>query len=144
MPRKRQTLGGYEAQAKRPVAGQTYGHAADQQQLEQAMPTPQQPVVAAPTAPAMAGGMQPAAAAPAPSFADVLAAAQRAGSDQQLLTAPTTRPSEPITAGLTRGPGAGPQAMGMKRGSPTGDLFRRLSAELGDPYFAELAARAQV
>jgi len=145
MPRKRPpTAAGYAPQAKNPVAGQEYGRGAEQQRLEQAMPTPSQPTVpAAATTGGQPTGMQPVAA-PAPSFADVLSAAQAAGADSQLLTAPTTRPSEPVTAGLSRGPGVGPQAMGMKRGSPTGDLFRRLSATLGDPYFAELADKARV
>jgi hypothetical protein len=29
------------------------------------------------------------------------------------LTAPTSRPNEPVTTGLTRGPGAGPEAIGQ-------------------------------
>lgn len=144
MPRKRQqTLSGQAAQAKAPVAGQTYGAGVEQQQLETALPTPSQPSLQAAAPTGGQTGTQPVAA-PAPSFADVLSAAQAAGGDTQLLTMPTTRPGEPVTAGLTRGPGVGPTAMGMKRGSPTGDLFRRLSAQLGDPYFADLADRAHV
>lgn len=72
-----------------------------------------------------------------------LAAASQYADQTGILKGDTTRPNEPITAGLSRGPGPGPEALGLTNGSPTGDLFRRLSAATGDPFFADLAAKAR-
>lgn len=142
MPRQRQTAAGYPALARPPVAGQTYGNGADQQQLDQAMPTPN--VQSAPPAPATAPVLQQAE--PAPGAYDhqaALATAQQLAGETGVLQRESTRPNEPITAGLSRGPGPGPEALGLTQGTPTGDMLRRLSAELGDPFFADLAARAR-
>jgi len=38
----------------------------------------------------------------------------RSPDDSPNLTDPTTRPSEPVTAGLATGPGAGPEALGVQ------------------------------
>jgi hypothetical protein len=61
-----------------------------------------------------------------------------------LLTRPTGRPNEPITAGLSSGPGPGPEAMQVRMGSPVGEAWRKLSATTGDPFFAELARKARL
>lgn len=164
MPRQRKTAAGYPALARPPVAGQTYGNAADQQQLDQSMPTPN---VHNPGSPAVIAGRQVAQGArqgvydvnaarnAATGTTDiglgaltydhqaVMGAAQQMAGDTGVLQRPTDRPNEPVTTGLARGPGAGPEVLGAMRGSPTGDMLRRLSAELGDPYFADLAARAR-
>lgn len=140
MPRARKTLTGAPARPNVPVAGQTYGAGVDQQQLEESLPTPgRQNMSPAAVAPAQ---QQVAPAAPYDHQAALAAAASL--SDQTgLLKADTARPQEPITAGLSGGPGPGPEALGLTQGSPTGDLFRRLSAATGDPFFANLAAKAQ-
>lgn len=139
MPRARKTITGDPARANVPVAGQTYGAGVDQQQLETAMPTPGAALPAAAPPPAA----PTAAPAPAYNHEAALAAASQYADQTGILKGDTTRPNEPITAGLTRGPGPGPEALGLTRGSPTGDLLRRLSAATGDPSLAELAMKAR-
>ena len=139
MPRQRQALSGAPAQAAPPVAGQTYGQGVEQQQLDQALPKPNMQT-AAPVSAAPAAAVQQ----PQPyDHAAVLAAAAPLADQTGLLQLPTNRPSEPITAGLSTGPGPGPEALAMQQGTPAGDLFRRLSQATSDPYFAELAAKAR-
>lgn len=144
MPRgQRKTITGDPARANVPVAGQTYGNGVEQQQLEAAMPTPN----AAPATP-NSGAVTPNQAQTAPNTAPynheaALAAASQYADQTGILKGDTNRPNEPITAGLTRGPGPGPEALGLTRGSPTGDLLRRLSAATGDPSLAELAMKAR-
>jgi hypothetical protein len=58
------------------------------------------------------------------------------------LNAETARPNEPVTHGLSTGPGAGPEILGGPQ-SPAGDLMRRMSLETGNPMWAELAARTR-
>ena len=110
-------------------------------QMQRAMPSPQGVGVPAPAAPPTANG------APATPNPDAYAAMmqQATGMREQtgLLTAPTNRPTEPVTAGLSRGPGAGPEALAGRTGSPTGDLMRQLSAATGDPLWARLADKAR-
>jgi hypothetical protein len=108
--------------------------------------TQQQPVAQPQQLPGAAASPDPNVAPPNANpgpydMAAALQAAQQMRAETGMLTAPTNRPNEPITAGLQRGPGGGPELLGMQQGSPTGDMFRRMSQELGDPYFAELANR---
>ena len=140
MPRTRRTLSGAPAQSGPPVAGQTYGNGADQQQLAQALPTPN--MQAATPNQAQAAPSPPVAAQPPYDHQAALAAASQLSNQTGLLQTGTERPNEPITAGLTRGPGPGPEAMAMTQGSPVGDMLRRLSASTGDPMFADLARQA--
>lgn len=142
MPRVHKTQGGAPAQASSPIPGQTYGEAADQQQLAQAMPTPNNrtPVpVATPQAPPQA------AAAPggAPTIQQLVEMAQGQGAGAGLLTQGTARPNEPVTTGLPIGPGAGPSAIGWSAGSTPGQRFlRSLAQDLGgDAYLESLADR---
>lgn len=86
----------------------------------------------------------PVAQQGAPDFATILERAKAMQGRAGLLTRPTERPNEPITAGLSTGPGPGPSVMQARTGTPTGDTMRRLSALTGDPYLAELARRARV
>jgi hypothetical protein len=65
---------------------------------------------------AATGGMQPPAAAPqaAPAVSDGqtgMPAFFRSPDESPNLTDPTNRPGEPITAGLSSGPGPGPESM---------------------------------
>lgn len=140
MPRNRKTQSGAPAMPAPKIAPQTYGQGADMQQLDEAMPAPN--MQAAPAPSPGPGGTVDAAAPGSVDHLAVLGAAQQLGGQTGLLTRDTNRPQEPITAGLSRGPGAGPEALGMTRGTPTGDILRRLSASTGDPMFAELARKA--
>ncbi len=158
MPRTRRpaTISGAPAQPTAPVPGQTYGMGVEQQQLAEAMPSPQarpstpdassaSMAVPPPAAGASAGGPTPAPspdAVRAEQFQAALAAAQQLKGKAGMLRQPTGRPNEPVTAGLSIGPGPGPEALGMPRGNPTGNTLRKLAAATGDSYLRELAERA--
>jgi len=124
-----------------------YGKGVEQQALQKAMPTPQaqQPKAASPQ-PTRQRQAQAAAPAPLPPQrpVDPMAAMQSLRGRANLFGAPTARPDEPVTSGLSVGPGAGPEALGMAQRSPTGDLLRHLSRVLGDDQFALLAQRANL
>lgn len=141
MPRRaKQTYGGAPAQAKSPIPGQTYGKGVEQDRLERAMPTPQLRTVPDPSA---APTMAPAQVPAADPYETALAAAASMRGQTGLLAQPSARPMEPLTAGLSTGPGPGPEALGANMGTPAGDLLRRVAAETGMPYFAHLADRAR-
>lgn len=157
MPRKQKqrTISGAPPQARPPVAGQTYGKGAEQQRLDQALPMPnrvqpdphQNAVGAGVAQRAQLGGLiardtGEAMAATAQQGANIAGIARGLISDGGSLTHPTNRPNEPITAGLSRGPGPGPEALGVVQGTPTGDLMRRIAAATGDSFFVDLANRA--
>ena len=153
MPRARKTMSGAPAQPLAQVPDQVFGQGVDLMQMQRAMPSPQ---VAGQTPPGMPPGAavghapppavaaaQPGAAPSGDPHAALLAQAAGLRDHTGLLTAPTLRPNEPITAGLNRGPGPGPEALAASTGSPAGDMMRRLSASTGDPLFAALADRAR-
>lgn len=153
MPRKaRQTITGEAAQPLGAVPGQMYGMGVEQQRMQEAMPTPQRRTDGAPpTAPMPEGG----AAAPVeastvqgPSRAEqyqaALQAAQGFRGQAGILTKPTDQPGVPVTNGISVGPGAGPEILGMRRGTPTGRRLRELSMLTGDPVFRTLADRARL
>jgi hypothetical protein len=141
MARKRKTMTGQAAQPIGAVAGQEYGAGIEQMAMQRAMPAPQVSGVAAgaPGAPAPAPGGTP----PRINMAELMQRAQALQPETGLLTAPTNRPTEPVTAGLSRGPGPGPEALAVRRGSPAGEMLRKLSMETGDPMFARLADQAK-
>lgn len=149
MPRgPRKTASGVPAQTGPGVAGQTYGQGVEQQALEAVMPTPNN--AAAPDAAAAPPPPVEAAAAPAsqqtdPSdrYAAALAAAADIRSQTGALNRPTDRPMEPITAGMSLGPGAGPDSL-RRPPSRTGSLLRELSLRTGDPRWAEMAQKARM
>lgn len=132
-------MSGAQAQPLARTAPEVYGQGVEMLQMQRAMPSPQGQPTPAPAAP-------PSAAALPAGNPDAYAAMmqQATGMREQtgLLTAPTNRPTEPITAGLSRGPGAGPEALVGRSGSPTGDMLRRLSASTGDPKWQRLADKA--
>lgn len=154
MPRKRQTMSGAPGQSPAPVPGQTYGMGVEQQRLAEAMPSPNSRPPTPDASPASMAVPPPApgvsAGGPAPSpdavraeqFQAALAAAQQLKGRAGMLTQPTTRPNEPVTAGVSIGAGPGPEALGMPRGNPTGTTLRKLAAATGDSYLRELAERA--
>ena len=150
MPRTRQ-------QPPRAAADQAYGVRGDQMTAQRQMPIPQTaPPPPSAAAGAGGGGGTPAAppvtaAAPQPQQSpngnplDVLAAA--VGTQGGVpLTEATTRPGEPVTAGLAVGPGEGPEALaGMfqARRDRVAETLQRLADDLGDGWMAELAMKAQ-
>lgn len=75
-----------------------------------------------------------------------IAAARAQAMPATPLSAPTERPLEPVTTGLARGPGPGPEILsGQITGTPrakSSDLFATLFAQTGDQEFAALARRA--
>lgn len=134
MPRKRQTQSGAPAQKIESVAGQRYGEGVAQQQMIAAMPAPD-----------LRRSLPPTAVSPSPAPASVdglmAAAAAVSANGGGLLTRPSSRPDEPVTAGLPVGPGAGPEALPRFGGSPGGRFLHELAAATGNAYFAELADR---
>jgi hypothetical protein len=153
MPRARKTQSGAQAMTTQQVPGQQYGKGVEQVALQNAMPAPQAPSVASPLpqrgpqpgspTPA-AGAVPPTAPSAASAPIDPMAAFAALKDKVGVLNGSTTRPMEPVTAGLSTGPGAGPEVLGLAKGSPLGDTLRRLSSELGDPMFAELARKARL
>ena len=149
MPRKakaRRTLGGDPAQPIDPVPGQTYGMGQEQMDLQRQMPAPnvQQPPPSRPPAPRpqtpAQAQQQPGAPVPAPGGElDIAALAQHLSGKLGLLEQPSERPNEPITAGLTRGPGPGPEALQVRSGSPTLQTLENLYQATGDDIFLRLA-----
>jgi len=133
MPRKAKTRTGEPGQAIREIPGQYYGAGVEQQELQAAMPTPasRQPVSSAP-----APAAQPEAAP-----VDLMAIAKQMQGGPGMLRQPSARPNEPVTAGLSRGPGPGPEVLQMNREPRFVQTMQDLSNTLGDPYFADLARR---
>lgn len=137
MPRTRKrTYSGDPAQRPSATAGQQYGKGVQEMALEKAMPAPN--LNQAPSAPRQAPQQQPF------SLQDALAQAQGLGGSGGLLQQPTGRPNEPLTAGLTQGPGPGPGVLSYPRATPTGAWMRMLAQTTGDPTLQEIADRANV
>lgn len=143
MPRKPKTSAGRPAQGVEAIAGQTYGRGVEQEQLQRAMPSPD-----AQTEARQAVAAAAPQAVPAPqqqmSFEQLLSGAQGAGQDAGLLTSPTQRPDEPLTAGLAIGRGPGPEVLRARLPeSPGVQFLNRMASLTGDPYFADLARRGR-
>ena len=58
------------------------------------------------------------------------------------LNSPSTRPREQFTAGLSLGPGGGPEL--LRTGDRVARTIQRMASVTGDPSLAALAERAQV
>ena len=80
------------------IPGQTYGAETAQAALQRVTPMGGTPVATAPGSSGPGAAPAPAPTGPAPGSLPFLH--------------PTNRPSEPVTAGLPRGPGPGPEALG--------------------------------
>lgn len=151
MPRAKKTMAGQPGQAVQAVTGQTYGDARRQENLQRAMPAPK--VQSSMSVQSQARPQMPQTQMPSqPSTSTEQTPVARPRLDQQqvverlqnvsgILTAPDDRPNLPVTDGLSTGPGRGPEAL---RTVPnrSGQIFRQLSAQTGDPIFAELAYKA--
>ena len=136
MPRTRRTESGAPAQSMQTGApGVRYGEGKDLAAMREAAPipnnragSPSPPAPQQPGLPAEATS-QPSSPMPKPG----------------LLTAPTIRPNEPLTAGLRSGPGAGPEGLQVAPAeSPLGKFLRDLSAQTGRTVFAEMARRSNL
>lgn len=141
MPRTRKTQTGRPAAPMVTVTGQQYGAGPAQAQLQRAMPAP-----AAPTTPKAGPTSTPstAPAMPTPSRppADPMALAAALRGRVGLLAPATQRPTEPVTAGLTTGPGPGPEVLGTSRRSPLGETMRMVARQSGSDLLARLADEA--
>lgn len=139
MPRgkRKYTQSGAPAQKIESVEGQRYGEGVAQQQLQQTLPAPDYGNAPAPPAPAAA--MPPAG----PAQLDPAALqAMLAGAPIGML-AGTQAPGEPVTAGLSRGPGGGPELLGtFNAQTPMSRMLRELSRRTGDDEWRKLAERA--
>lgn len=125
MPRNRQ----YQAPAA--ANNQAYGLRGDQLQAQQAMPIPQSDPV-------------PPQAPPQPSASDpnLLQVAQQFDPGITPLSAPTERPGEPVTTGLSLGPGAGPEIFSSPaRAQRSADMLDMLAQFSGDDRTRQMAAR---
>lgn len=71
----------------------------------------------------------------------VLQAASQFGFSPVGLDAPTERPAEPITAGLSTGPGPGPEALGRR--ANLSDLLNRARAETSSPVIERMLEEAR-
>lgn len=147
------------------MAGQAYGVAGEQQAALQAVPIPSPggttggvPAAAGPPPPAPTPGGGPGGPPPDPNaMADqafgLPAGATGAASGMAMpgvsLTAPTSRPDEPVTAGLPLGPGAGPEALSLlnpatRPPTPVSRVLSTLAAAAGNnPYLSQMAQEAR-
>jgi hypothetical protein len=117
------------------VSNQPYGQGVEQAALQRAMPAPN-----------MQAGPAPAQAEPAaPAMPeDPMAAAAAMPTNTGLLIAPDDQPDIPFTNGLAVGPGAGPEALGLRRGSNINQMLAHLAQSTGDSMFSDIAARFRV
>ena len=126
MPRTRQY------QAPQAPNSQAYGQRGDQIQAQQAMPLPQTDSLPPAQAPA----------APSPTDPDLMAMAQQFDPGITPLSAPTQRPDEPVTAGLSLGAGPGPDIFSSPaRAQRSADMLDAIARSTGDEKMMQLAAR---
>jgi hypothetical protein len=74
-------------------------------------------------------------------FDRILAAAQGHQFSPVSLNAPSTRPNEPVTHGLSVGPGGGPEVLAQSRG--LSDVLARAVAESGNEVLAAMLDNAR-
>jgi hypothetical protein len=140
MPRgkKRVTQSGADAQDIASVPGQRYGEGVAQQAMQRAMPAPDlrgQAPDGRTMQPAVPDGGSPAT--PPPDLATLLGGAPTG------LLGGSHRPNQPVTAGLSLGPGPGPEILGsMRATTPLARTLRTLTERTGDRSWSELADRA--
>lgn len=131
MPRAKKTLSGAPGQKVEAFTGQTYGLGKQQEQMQRAMPAPNQTaVVVTPTentVPQQRMGL-----------GELTEQLRGAGG---LLRKPDDRPDVPFNATLNNPDAAARLGLVPPR-SRTGQIMRDLSSRTGDPVFADLAARA--
>lgn len=126
MPRRKQY------QTPQAPNAQAYGMRGDQIQAQQAMPLP--------NLNPSTGGMGPGGA-PAPDLTQMAAAFDPGITP---LTAPTERSNEPVTAGLSRGMGPGPEVLrAPSMRQRVADTLAGMAAESGDDTLLDLSLRVR-
>ena len=137
MPRgkPRTTQTGAPAQKVRSVPGQRYGEGKQSNELQAAMPAPDMVKATAPS-PAPQG----APVMPGPPV-DPMQVQEFLGRTNPNMLGGSQLPDQPVTEGLSTGPGRGPQALNMNT-TPVARYLQRLSAETGNSKWRRLAERA--
>lgn len=138
MPRKQKTISGDDPQKIASVPGQRYGEGIEQADMQRKMPAPQ---VEGPPP----NGTQPQVAAPmkAGPTPEMLQEFLQANNPQ--LLSQSQMPDQPVTHGLSTGPGAGTEAMTLgATTTPIARTLRQISAATGNPKWARLAERANL
>lgn len=122
-------------QAPQAPNSQAYGQRGDQIAAQKAVPLPQTPPQTPqgpPSTPAQDAAQQP----------DVMALARDFDPGITPLNAPSTRPGEPVTAGLAQGAGPGPEIFAQPaRATRAADVLTALAQSTGDDRFMQMAAR---
>lgn len=136
MPRVRKTAAGTPAQPIQAFSGQQYGRGAEQERMQQAMPTPNEPTVAE-TAPATSQVNEQTQRQPM----DLAQLRETLAGVGGILNQPDERPDVPFTQ-LLDDPQSLMNLNVMKSVNKTGEVMRELSRRTGDPTFADLAAKA--
>lgn len=114
-----------DAQPVRVPNGLAYGERTKLEEAQAAVPLPEAPTSSSPT----------------PALRDPMAAALAAAPPGPPLNRPSQRITEPVQAGLTQGPGPGPEVLhGRRRLS---DRFAAVAEDLDDPVYAGLAEQAR-
>lgn len=123
-------------QPPRAANNQAYGQKTEQIQAQQQIPLPQaQPPGAGASVPASAPGGQQAPP-------DVMSVAKEWDPGITPLSAPSTRPGEPVTTGLAQGPGAGPEIFSQPtRAMKAADVLDMIGQSLGDDSVLSIAQR---
>lgn len=135
MPRgkQRMTQSGEPAQKIASVPGQRYGEGIDQQAMQQAMPAPDMVKATAPS---------PSAPAVIPSPpVDPMMVQEYLASNNPGMLGGTMRPDEPVTAGMSTGPGPGQSAIAGPK-SPASRWLMRMAEDTGNPKWRRLAEQA--
>jgi len=145
MPRRarRRTLTGQEAQPVAVPRGTTYGQGERDMESQRRTPLPDYAASGSQAVPNPGPTTSGGPGSPAPPSEDRLAAAVQAASQMappQQLNAPTRRPNEPLTAGMSMGPGPGPEILAS--GDQVVRTFQTLASITADPSFQRLAELA--
>jgi hypothetical protein len=131
--------------SQKPAPNLPYGQGEQQAQNLKVVPMPstryEEDPGALPAAPQPQGQTQ--APSRQQSMAEAMMAAQafRFPNGGAGLLQGTQRPGEPVTHGLSVGPGAGPDILRNPTGT-SATLFEQLAIATGDPWFRELARKA--
>ena len=134
MPRKRKTQSGAPAQAPEAIRGGDYGQGVAREQIAETMPS----VDARAQTNQVVNQIDPTPVA-TPNPVDMLA-----GAPLGLLSG-SRRPNEPVTAGMNRGPGAGPEMLGgYGPRTPLRRTLEQLAQTTGDPMFARLIEKGRL
>jgi hypothetical protein len=130
---------GANVQPVRVPTNQPYGARQASEQSQATLPLP--------NAPRPGGGSQPSSAGAPAAGVDpmqaMLAAAQNMPPPGPPLNAPSARANEPVTAGLSSGPGPGPEVLNIPKKKSIADTFSDMGAVDGDPALLEMSDSAR-